>query len=168
MKECKKTTLQLPKIHSRCRVYCVLSSHALFLYFSGPSLLEMKSCRNFSLVSVLSGGFLNQLSNRRQTRLLCWRQTLLAMGTNMFGARAECVQNTRSTSVTHTHIASYQRLPNRLYVEMMASHRYSSPKTGGFILSYSLLSTLHSQVTHTHTHTHTIAFSAGLNGLQVD
>ena len=65
-----------------------------------------------------------------------------------------CVQ----TSPTHT--ASYQRLSNRTYLEMIATHRYSPPKTGGGYYAVELNSkSLHPQVNYT------VAFSAGLNSL---
>ena len=72
--------------------------------------------------------------------VLCWRQTLLALETNAFhagdqhfSAGDEQVKNAGS-NFSHTHTASYQQLPNRTYVDMIASHSYSLPKTGSITL----------------------------------
>ena len=63
----------------------------------------------------------------------------------------------------HTHTASYQRLSNKTYLKVIATHRYTPSKMEVAItLSYSPPSTLYPQVIYA------IAFSAGLNGLQVD
>ena len=51
---------------------------------------------------------------------------------------------------------AYQQLPKRTYVEMIATHRYS------------LSSMLHPQVIYIYIYIYAVAFSAGLNGLQVD
>ena len=67
---------------------------------------------------------------------------------NIFGARDEHfsagdehVENVHSNfSHTHTQLASYQQLPNRPNIDMIAFHRYSPPNA--------------------------IAFSVGLNGLR--
>ena len=101
---------------------------ALFLYFFQVHLyLKWRLTETF-LHSFWSfcWGVLNQLLDRRWTRLLCWRQTLSALETNVFWAGDEHfsagdqrVENGIRTSDTHT--ASYQRLPNRLYVEMIAT-----------------------------------------------
>ena len=97
---------------------CILTSHVLFLhFFLVQPYLKWSLAETFSLVSVLFGGFLNQLPNRRWTCLLCWKGTLLAMETNAFYAGNEhfsagdehletCVQ----TSSTNTQLATYKRL----------------------------------------------------------
>ena len=69
--------------------------------------------------------------------ILCWRRILLALETNVFHAGMNTLvleTNMLKMSVSnfrHTHTASYQQLPNRTYVEMVASHSCSLPKTGG-------------------------------------
>ena len=125
--------------------------------FSVPSLNEMKFYKHsFPSFCYFLRGFVNQLPNRRWTHLLCWRQTLLAMETNAlctgdkhFSARDERVVNVHS-NFSNTHAAGYQWLPNRPYVQIIATHKYSPPKTNGFMLSYSHLSTLHPQVIQTY------------------
>ena len=107
----------------------------------------MKFFINFflSFCSFLGGRGLNQLPNTRRTCLLCWRRTVLALETNTllaedehFSAGDQRVENARSNFMQpHTHTASYQRLPNRSYVEMIATHKYSPPKTDGITLAYS-------------------------------
>ena len=88
---------------------------------------------------------------------MCWRWTILAMemdafsaGGKHFSAGDERVESAHSNfSHTHTHTAIHQRLPNKPYVKMIATHRYSpSTKTGSFTLSYSPPRTLHPQVIH--------------------
>ena len=74
-----------------------------------------------------------------------------------------CVENARS-NFNHTHTASYQRLPNRPQINMIATHKYSPPKTGGITLSYSPPNTHYIHKLYIYA----ITFSAGLNGLQVD
>ena len=72
------------------------------------------------------------------------RRTLLALGTNVFftsdehfDARDKCfgAEDEQAEKVglnfSHTHAASYQRLPNRTFLEMIAPHWCSPPKTGG-------------------------------------
>ena len=66
-----------------------------------------------------------------------------------------------------THSYSYQRLPNRTYVGMIATHRYSFPKMGGITLSYSPPGML-SHCRHQQIIWYTIVFFAGLNTCQVD
>ena len=66
------------------------------------------------------------------------------VGDKHFNGGGECVEKTRS-NFSHTYAASYQQLPNRTYVGMIATHRYSPPKTGGITLSYSPLSMLYPQ-----------------------
>ena len=58
----------------------------------------------------------------------------------VLSAEDERVENAQS-NVSHTHTASYYRLSNEPYVDMIATHRYSPPKMGGFTLSYSPPST---------------------------
>ena len=80
-------------------------------------------------------------------------------GGEHFSAGDECVENAHS-NFSHTQTASYQQLPNRPWVEMIATHKYSPPKTGGIT---------HLRVYAASTScTYAVAFSAGLNGLQVD
>ena len=64
----------------------------------------------FPLVSVLFGDFLNQHPNRKRTRILCWRQMHFMLETNVIELHP------------HTYTASYQRFPNRLYIEIIATH----------------------------------------------
>ena len=126
---------------------CLVSVH-----FSGPSLTKMKFYRNFSLVSVPFRGFSNHLRNRRRTHLLCWRRTLLAQGKNEFCASDECFSaGNERVQTSPTHTASYQRLSNRTYLEMIATYRtrYSCPKTGG---SYHALVATHFRVRYSNTH----------------
>ena len=47
---------------------------------------------------------------------------LLAMEMNAFLTGDEAVKTCIQTSATHTHTASYQRLPNKPYVEMITAH----------------------------------------------
>ena len=134
-------------IHIRCRVVLMRSFiSALFLYFSGPSLVEMKFYKSLFLIFVLFGRFLNHLPNRRQTGLLCWRRTLLVLEMNMFctGDKHTSVMERVRNSATLTD--SYQRLPDRTYVEMTATHWYSPTKTGSTTLSYSPPSTVGSRL----------------------
>ena len=96
MREHQKTTRHLQKIHSRCRevFLCPFISPLIIavLFQARASLSEMKVYKNFSLLSVFFfRGGLNHLPNRRQTRLMYWRQALLALGTNTFGTGDECV-----------------------------------------------------------------------------
>ena len=70
----------------------------------------------------------------------------LALETNAFDTGDQCfstgdkgIVNTHSC-FSHIHTASYQRLPNRTYVEMIASHTqcsYSTLKMGGITLQIS-------------------------------
>ena len=66
---------------------------------------------------------------RRTRFVLVRRRTLLALETSAFRAGDKQVENVRSNS-SYTHTASYQRLPNRTFVEMIASHNYSPSNTG--------------------------------------
>ena len=143
------------KMHCRCRVVFFRSfiSYLVSVLFQVHPYLKWSLQKPFSLVSLLFGGFLNQLPNRKRMHLLCWRRTLLAMETNAFRPEDERVENTLS-NFSHAHSYSYKRLPNR------PTQMYSPLKTGGFRLFYS-------PPTPT-SYTCTIAFSAGLNGLQVD
>lgn len=82
MKDCKKTTLHLLKIHRRCRLVFLhsnLSSHALLLHsFRSIPITKkvlLKPFFSFWFVFIW-GGLRKHLSNTRQTCLLCWRQTL--------------------------------------------------------------------------------------------
>ena len=78
---------------------------------------------------------------------------LFRAGGEHFSAGDEHIENMRS-NFSHTDTASYQQLPNKPYVEMIATHRCSPPKTGSFTLTYS--------------HVYAIALSAGINSIQVD
>ena len=63
---------------------------ALFLYFFSliPNWNEALE-NSFPQLVFFFGGFPNHLPNRRQMNLMCWRQTLLAWGTNAFSASDE-------------------------------------------------------------------------------
>ena len=96
------------------------------------------------------GGFLNHILNRRRTRLLCCRRTLLARGKNTFcagderfSAGHECfsfgqlhcknvLKASAETSAPHSCTCSYERLSDRTSVEI-ATHRYSPSQTGGIV-----------------------------------
>ena len=60
--------------------------------------------------------------------MLVRRWTLLALETNALRAGDRHVENVRS-NFSHTHTHSYN-VATRTYVEMIASHSYSPPKTG--------------------------------------
>ena len=64
-------------------------------------------------------------------RALCWSgDEHLVLEMNAFRAGDEHAENAHSNfSHTHTHTASYQRLPNKTYIEMIASRNYSVPRT---------------------------------------
>ena len=53
-------------------------------------------------------------------RVYSWRRTRFVLETNTFGAGDKLVENAHS-NFSHTHTASYERLPNRTYVEMIAA-----------------------------------------------
>ena len=129
------------KIHRRCRVVFLRSfiSALMFLCFSSPSLPEIKFYRNVSLVSALFSeeGLLNQLVVRGRT-CYCAEMNAFRAGDEHFSARDERVENALS-NFSHKHTASYQRLPSRPWVEMIATHKYSPPKTGGITLLYTHL-----------------------------
>ena len=139
----------------------------VFVLFSGPSLLEMKFCRKlFPYILFFLGGFLNQLQIEDK-HLLCWIWTLLEQEMNTFCASDERfsagdkrVENARSNQ-PHIHTASYQQLSSRIYLEMVATHGYSIPKTGS---SYHTLILTPEYITPTSFIRK--AFPAGLNGLQ--
>ena len=83
-------------------------------------------------------------------------------GREHFSPGDDCINNAPS-NFSHTHTASYQRLPNRPYVEMIATHKYSPP-----IRAVSCSCT-HLRVYATSTScVYPKAFSAGLNDHQVD
>ena len=119
------------KIQSKRRVVYLRSFISTLLrtvLFPGLSLTETKCYKNFfPQFPFFLMGFLNQISNKRQMRLLYWRRKVSAQGTNLFCANAEHfhagdehIEN-KCSNLIHTHTASYQRLP----------HRYSTLKTGG-------------------------------------
>ena len=134
------------KIHSRCRVGSLLALFHFCLVsvpFSGPSLTEMNFyMKLFSLSSVLIRGFLNQHLNRIWTCLLCCRWTLLTWEMNTFGAGDKRVENSHSNfspTPLPTHTASYQQLSKATFIEMIATHRYSSSKTGSCYMYHTLV-----------------------------
>ena len=51
---------------------------------------------------------------------------------NVFHTGDKHVENARST-FSHIHTASYQRIPNRTYVKMIASHSYSPANTDAMV-----------------------------------
>ena len=57
-------------------------------------------------------------------------------GDNYFSAGDEYVEKLEFQLQPQTHTASYmyQKLPNRSYVKMIATHMYSPPKTVGITL----------------------------------
>ena len=83
----------------------------------------------------------------------------IVLGTNTFGVGDKHIEKAHS-KFTHTHTASYQCLSSRTYFEMIATHLQKRAIVITF--TYSPLSVLHPQVMYA------IAFSAGLNSLQVD
>ena len=131
----------------------------------------MKLRRIFPLVSfLLGGGGVSKPSSKSNSfHSFCYsppntishcRQTRLSLAIRLH----------MNFNHTHTHTASYQRLPNRSYFKMIATHRYSLPKTGGIMcshrVSYSPPSTL--QRFTSYMYIYAIAFTAGLNTFQVD
>ena len=101
----------------------------------------------------------------------------MAQGMNTFYA-CEClsagdkrVKYARSTSVPPpTHTASYQRLSNRTYFKMIATHRYSPSIKGGTCSYHAVILTSKygTPTSYSSIHVYAIVFPAGLNGLQVD
>ena len=115
MKEHKKTTQHLQKMHSRCRVvFCIVSSLPYFCPFSGPSLTEMKLyCKLFSLVHVHFQGFLDHLPIRDERiycagdeHYWCGRRTYFAVVTNALVVEMNALKMCIRTSPTHTQLAS--------------------------------------------------------------
>ena len=88
-------------------------------------------------------------------------QTHFAMETNTLKMH---FQTSATHTYTHTHSYMYQQLPNRTYLKMIATHRYSPPKMDG---SYHALKLTSEHTTPT-SDIYIVVFSAGLNGLQVD
>ena len=91
------------------------------------------------LFSFLWGrGFLNQLPNRTQ-----FKQVFATHLRTRYHTADEldyrCIARRLLSNFSHIYTASYQRLRNITYVEMIATHRYSSPKTGGIIRSHTHL-----------------------------
>ena len=83
-------------------------------------------------------------------------------GEECFSAGNETVENVQS-NFTYTYTANYQRLSNRTYLQTIATYRYSVRILAvAMTLSYSPPSMLHPEVIYS------IAFSAQLNGIQVD
>ena len=166
LKECKKTTRHLQKIHSRYTVVFLLSFKSALFYalLSGPYRNEMTFYGTLFLLSVLFGGFLNHLPNWRWTCLLSWRQAHFALETNtlLLGMKVLKMHLRSTCTDTHTHTAA-SNFQTDLTSTWLLPHGYSPTKMGGIEYSYSRLSVLHPQVIHIHA----IVFSAGLNGLQV-
>ena len=71
----------------------------------------------------------------------------------------------------HAHTAT-QQLPNKIYVKMIVTHRYSPPKRWyhTLVLTSEYIITLQTSTSYVHVHVYAIAFCAGLhiNTLQVD
>ena len=75
--------------------------------------------------------------------VLCWRQlntfgagdNTFCAGDEHFSAEANALKTHIQSSVT-THTTSYQQLPNRIRLRMIASHRYmySPPEMGTIML----------------------------------
>ena len=138
MKELKKTTYICKNLHSRCRVVFLYSSiSALFLYFfQVHAYLKWTFSETFllSFCSFLRGFYTNFHVTQQPNAIIAsdecvlrWRQTLLVLETNAFELQP------------HTCTGSYRWLPNRTYVKMITTDRYSPLKTGGIMLSYSPL-----------------------------
>ena len=74
--------------------------------------------------------------------------------TNTFSAGEEHVENAYS-NFSHTHTASYmyQQVPNKTYVKIIVTHRYSLPKTGSsyFTLLLTSVYATHTTVFYLHT-----------------
>ena len=131
-------------VHSKCRVVFLHSFiSALFLYlFQVHPYFIWSFAKLFSMVSVLFWGvskptskqnyFEDSLCCSPSNRISPYRRIHLSLATRLY------------SQFSHIHTASYQQLPNRTYVEMMATHRYSRspPKMGGIMLSYSPPNTL--------------------------
>ena len=151
MKERKKTTRHLQKIHNRCRVVFSRSfiSRPDPVLLSEPSLTEMKFHRNFPWPLSFFGGFPNYIPNRRRTRVYC--------------AGDERAENVRSTSATRTKLATTDLRTelNSRWLLLTATHL----RNGAVLaikLSYSPPSTLHPQVNYA------VAFSSGINVFQLN
>ena len=57
---------------------------------------------------------------------------MLCTSDEHFSARDECINNMRvEISAGNIQLYNYQQLSNRTYLKMIATHRYSPPKTGG-------------------------------------
>ena len=142
MKERRKTTRYLQKYTADIGYYpmsavyfCFLSSLSCFRpLFRSITNRNKVSQKLFSTVSVVFRGFSKPPSKQEMTSRLCWRRTLLAWGTNAFCASNQCfstgdkrTENARSNFIlTHT-----QRLSNKSTLEVIATDRYSPPKTSG-------------------------------------
>ena len=147
-------TVYICKVDSRCTCTCrVVFLHSFIACLDSP-LFQVHPYLKWSLqkhflpkLFFFWGGFLNLLPNRRPTLLLCSRWRLLALETNSFDAGSNTLVletvtlKTRiRTSATHAQLHTcsymYQRLPNRPYVEMIATHtcKYSPLKMSGITL----------------------------------
>ena len=84
-----------------------------------------------------------------------------------FSGGDECVQNKRS-NFSHTHTASYQRLPRRPWFEIIATHKYSPPKTGGIMLSYSPPSICYIHKLYMYTRNSVLCWTKRSSSRQVD
>ena len=97
--------------------------------------------------------------------LLCWRQTLLGQWTNLFctsdeqfSAGDERIQNLSSNFSPPTHTSDFK---TELASRLLLTGTHLRKRALGNTLLYSPSSTLHPQLIYA------VAFSAGLNGLQV-
>ena len=146
----------------------------LFYPFSAPSMLKWKEVLEnfFPLFPLFFEGFLNHLPKRGRTCLLCCRQTLRCrekecvlcyIVMNVLVLETNTLKTRIQTSTPHRYTCSSQWFLRRTSLKI-ATHRHSHSKTGG---SHALVlicevRMLHPQVVYE------IAFSAGLNDLQVD
>ena len=81
--------------------------------------------------------------------------------TNVLVLEMNTLKEYVETSTPHNYTCRYHQFSSRASLEII-THRQSPLKTAVATLSYSPVSTLHPQVIYA------IAFSAGLNDLQVD
>ena len=118
----------------------------------------MKSTEKLSLSFCSSGGggggVLNQLPNTRWMCLLWWRRRVLALDTGdkqstcTCSAGNECTVNGRSySSHTHTQLATSDFQTDHMLRWLLLAGTHLRIQ-GGIMLSYSLPSTLHPQVTY--------------------
>ena len=102
--------------------------------------------------------FLNHLPNKRRMCLLCWRQTLFALVAN---AGDKCIENAHSYfNPVQLHITS--DVQTELFFRLLFTDTHLRKRAVTITLLYSPPCMLYPHVIYA------IAFSAGLNGLQVD